>query len=97
MRGRVVNAQTGQPIEGVSVSIARPSMGYTAMDSSRTLQDGSFKLIYVSRLKNSLDVLINHSSSFNYAQYDKCLSYDIIYNISPGVKNIGDIMLNYRC
>ena len=46
VRGRVVNAQTGQPIEDMFVALGCSYMGFTVFDSTRTNINGEFRIVY---------------------------------------------------
>lgn len=81
VRGHVVNAQTGQPIEGVFVSLGTTHFGSTVLAWDETSEDGSFRVRYTTDDDRDLDFSVNdYSLGYEY-KYNKCYSSFVSINV----------------
>lgn len=93
VRGRVVNAETGLPIEGVFVSLGHPNFGVTVLAWDETSENGTFRIRYKESKNTGLIFEVNGYSISHEDEYDKCYSSFM----SLDIKNEFDVELDYRC
>jgi len=96
VRGRVIDADTKQPIGGILIAIGVTNLGFFPVDTMTTGQDGHFHLKYRTDKKIDLKFEIN-TNDFLIIKHNKCYSSYINRRINNGYINVGDIELQFRC